>query len=90
MNISVELMECFYEKFECEYESLYELYGECEVREAVTEFDKVYGIDEDFAGFVTEFHEYREYKTGSFEMISSDREAAAFMLAYKKVIKKEQ
>ena len=77
----------FYCQFVAEYQRLavvpFELKDE--YIDAVSAFDEAYGTNENFTNLVTKFHEYREYKEGSFEMITSDREAGAFMFALKKI-----
>ena len=72
VNVSIEK---FAEQFKKEYEFLYDNYDRVAgYTEAVDAFD-VFIQDEQRAAFVGEFAKYRQ------DMITSDREAAAFMFA---------
>ena len=72
--INVNIQE-FAEKFNQEYEFLYDNYDRVAgYDEAVDMFDAMLK-SENFAAFVEEFGNYRQ------DFISSDREAAAFMFA---------
>ena len=72
VNVSIEK---FAEQFKKEYEFLYDNYDRVAgYNEAVDAFD-VFIQDEQRAAFVGEFAKYRQ------DMITSDREAAAFMFA---------
>lgn len=64
----------FYEQFKKEYKFLYENDNVCGYEEAVNAFDENLK-NENFAKFVGEFAKYRK------DLISSDREAGAFMFA---------
>lgn len=72
VNVSIEK---FAEQFKKEYEFLYDNYDRVAgYNEAVDAFD-AFIQDEQRAAFVGEFAKYRQ------DMITSDREAAAFMFA---------
>lgn len=81
MTITVNIHE-FYEKFQQEYKFLYDHEDRVAgYEEAVSAFDDAYNNNQNFINFVSEFNEYRAMKRGFFDMISSDREAGAFMFA---------
>lgn len=69
----------FLEKFSNNYEYLYNNEGIFDYSEYVNAFDDFVKIHRDFVG---EFAEYRK------DYISSDREAAAFMLTLEEMIQK--
>ena len=72
----------FYEQYLKEYDFLYNARDYVAgMREAVVEFDNLIENSKRFRDFVVEFNSYRENRTGFFDIISSDREAAAFMFA---------
>ena len=80
MTITVNI-DKFYEQFCKEYDFLYEHDNVAGLTEAVSAFDDALHNNKNFINFVSEFNEYREMKRGFFDVISSDREAGAFMFA---------
>ena len=71
----------FYEQFCKEYDFLYEHDNVAGLTEAVSAFDDALVNNQNFGRFVNEFNDYRSAKLGYRDMISSDREAGAFMFA---------
>lgn len=72
----------FYEQFCKEYDFLYEHRDNVAgFTEAVSAFDDALVNNQNFGRFVNEFNDYRSAKLGYRDMISSDREAGAFMFA---------
>lgn len=81
MTITVNI-DKFYEQYNKEYDFLYEHRNNVAgYEEAVSAFDDALRNNENFINFVSEFNEYRAMKRGFFDVISSDREAGAFMFA---------
>lgn len=75
----------FLDRFRDEYEFLYEARDRVAgYDEAVAEFDKTIAASENFAKFVREFAAYRE------NPVTSDREAAAFMFTFYRMLDKEE
>ena len=81
MTITVNIHE-FYQKFQQEYKFLYDHDDNVAgYEEAVSAFDDALVNNQQFGRFVEEFNNYRSEKLGYRDMISSDREAGAFMFA---------
>lgn len=78
-KVEINIVE-FIKKFDELYDWLYDYGNEDEIDEAAQDFDRMVNENEPFKNLVTKFVEYRK------DVISSDREAAAFIGTFEEMV----